>query len=490
MRNFEELFCVETAPMPAVVVIFGATGDLAQRKLFPALRNLHDRQLFNESSMIIACGRRPFTDESFRAVLGGDGDFLRHIKYCCGDNNDSGFYQKLKDMISAAESNCSDYVCNILFYLSLSPDDMLSVCSNLASNGMLQEENNGSWKHIVLEKPFGSDLESAQLLNCRLHELMNENQIYRIDHYLGKETVQNIMMLRFANVIFEPLWRSEYIQQVEITAAETLGVERRGKYYDRAGALRDMFQNHMLQLLALTAMEVPISFDADAVRDEKVKLLRSIRPFDLEKLDSQLVRGQYVAGNDLIGYRQEADVATDSVTETYVAAEIMIDNWRWRNVPFFLRSGKRLAHKKSEIAITFKAIPHSIFPGIAPEYMHHNVLTLQIFPTEGITLSLQAKKPGPKLCVGSMQLNFDYASLGKSGGDDAYERLLLDALLGDPTLFIRSDFIEESWKLLTPVLKKWAENVSAPEFYPAGSEGPEGGRKLIAPAVWRPLAVD
>ena len=486
--NWQELFCVETAPLPAAVVIFGATGDLAKRKLFPALRNLHDRKLFNEQSVIIACGRRFYTDESFRSMLGGDEDFLKHIRYCQGDNNTPEVYEKLRLMLEEADRNCQDYLCNHLFYLALASDDMLNVCNNLSKYGLLKEDFKlKQWKHVIFEKPFGRDLDSARELNNKLHDLLAEDQIYRIDHYLGKETVQNIMMLRFANAIFEPLWRAEYIEKVEITASEALGVEQRGAYYDASGALRDMFQNHMLQLLSLCAMEVPSSFDADAVRDEKVKLLRSIRPFDLKNIRNNPVRAQYTASNTASGYCQEVNIPDNSTTETYVAARIFIDNWRWRNVPFFLRSGKRMAVKKSEIAITFKSVPHSIFPNIAPGDLAGNTLVLHIYPTEGMSLYLQAKKPGPKLCIGSMRLDFDYSSLGKSSADDAYERLLLDALLGDPTLFIRSDFIEEAWKLLTPVLQTW-ELDDTLHHYPAGSEGPAAADELIAPAAWRPLA--
>ncbi len=483
--DWEELFCMEIAPLPAIIVIFGATGDLAKRKLFPALRSLHDRKLFNENSHIIACGRRSYTDGSFRELLGGDEDFLKHITYCCGDNNSSDTYCRLAKIIADFEAQKSDYAYNKLFYLALGANDMLNVCRNLSQHKLLAEPDSGeSWSHVIFEKPFGYDLESSRILNNALHGLLDEKQIYRIDHYLGKETVQNILMLRFANVIFEPLWRAEYFERVEITAAESLGVERRGGYYDQAGALRDMFQNHMLQLLSLTAMEVPSSFDADAVRDEKVKLLRAVRHFDLQMLDQQIVRGQYE------NYGSEKDVSPGSCTETYAAAKILIDNWRWRNVPFFLRSGKALAAKKSEIAVTFKNIPHSIFPNVSPEALAANELVLHIYPSEGITLALQAKKPGPKLCIGRMKLDFDYSSLGKSAGDDAYERLLLDALLGDPTLFIRSDFIEEAWKLFTPVLEHWQKSGTAPEIYPIGSNGPAGADKLIAPASWRSLSED
>ncbi len=489
--NWEELLCIEVAPLPGVVVIFGATGDLAKRKLFPALARLEERQLLHEDSVIIACGRRSYTDESFRELLNGDGDdkFRSRVHYLQGDNDDDATYEALKDKLREIDATRQDFDFNTLFYMALGASDALAVVRMLSRHGLLQEQSGGAWRHVILEKPFGSDLDSAGRLNHELHTMMNESQIYRIDHYLGKETVQNILMLRFANVIFEPLWRAEYIDRVEITAAEELGVELRGKYYDNAGALRDMFQNHMLQLLSLTAMEPPVSFDADAVRDEKAKLLKSIRPFDLRHLDSEIVRGQYVSGRGQRGYRMEPDVAQDSTTETFVAAKVMIDNWRWRGVPFFLRSGKRMSAKKSEIAITFKRVPHSIFQNIMPEDLCADTLVLQIHPDEGVVLALQAKKPGPKLCLGRMSLHFDYSELGKRGGDDAYERLLLDALLGDPTLFIRNDFIEESWKLLTPVLNAWNRECSncMLEFYPAGGEGPAGARKLIAPEFWRSL---
>ncbi|MBO5924465.1 MAG: glucose-6-phosphate dehydrogenase [Lentisphaeria bacterium] len=471
---------MDVAPMPAVVIIFGATGDLAQRKLFPALRNLHKRKMLNESSRIIACGRREYDDDTFRQMLGGDAAFLDHVSYCRGDNADDAIYQKLQNMIEEFSAECGS-PCNKLFYLALASDDMLNVCRKLSEHGLTSNEENGAWAHVVFEKPFGHDLESAKMLNNGLHKYLAEDQIYRIDHYLGKETVQNILMLRFANVIFEPLWRSEYISHVEITAAEEIGIEQRGKYYDHSGALRDMFQNHMLQLLCLMAMEAPTSFAADAVRNEKTKLLQSIRPFALDKLDEYFVRGQY------IGYRDEKNVNPNSGTETYVAAKFLIDNWRWRGVPFYLRSGKRLTNKKSEIAVTFKNIPHSIFQGISPETLGGNTLVLNIYPTEGIDLSIQAKKPGPKLCIGRMTLNVNYSSLGKAHTDDAYERLLLDALKGDSTLFIRNDFIEEAWKLLTPVLNLWQNDSHSLEFYHPGSAGPAGADKLIEPASWRSL---
>jgi glucose-6-phosphate 1-dehydrogenase len=342
---------------------------------------------------------------------------------------------------------------------------------------------------VVIEKPFGRDLESARKLDNELRKILRERQIYRIDHYLGKETVQNILMLRFANVIFEPVWNRNYIDSVQITAAETVGVEHRAGYFEQAGLLRDMFQNHMLEMLSLVAMEAPSSFDAKAVRDEKTKLLRSIRPFPKGKLGESLVRGQYSEGSDASGatlpaYRAEPGVKPDSKIETFVAAKLFIDNWRWQGVPFFLRSGKRLPKKRSEIAITFKRLPHSIFSPLKPEDLNPNQLVLNVQPEEGLSLTIQAKQPGPKLCMGSLTMDFKYASILEEGETmpEAYERLLLDCMLGDQTLFIRSDAIETAWSLLTPVLRAWESDEPGCGklfSYPAGSWGPEEAEKLF-----------
>ncbi len=348
-----------------------------------------------------------------------------------------------------------------------------------------------------MEKPFGRDLESARKLECDLRSHLDETQIYRIDHYLGKETVQNILMFRFANLVFEPVWNRNYISSVEITVAESLGVEKRAGYYDNSGVLRDMFQNHMLQLLALVAMEAPTGFDADRIRDERVRLLRAIHPLPLCCLPSWMVRGQYdegeMDGKSVHAYRDEDGVAEDSQTETYAALKLFVDNWRWKGVPFFLRSGKRLNRKLSEIAITFKQVPHSMFSPFVPERaLTPNVLVLTIQPQEGLTLTIQAKHPGPKLCISPLKMSFSYDSVFGTNPPDAYERLLLDVMLGDQSLFVRHDEMEITWSFITPLLETIAEGKNAPKlkFYRSGGEGPEAADELVRSTghEWRSIA--
>ncbi|MHC4498425.1 MAG: glucose-6-phosphate dehydrogenase, partial [Planctomycetota bacterium] len=325
----------------------------------------------------------------------------------------------------------------------------------------------------IVEKPFGKDLQTALELNSTIAQCFDESQIYRIDHYLGKETVQNILIFRFANTIFEPVWNRNYIDSIQITIAETVGVEHRAGYYDKSGALRDMFQNHMLQMLALVAMEPPVSFEADRIRDEKVKLLRSIRPFNPDELDRLIIRGQYGPGSidskQVIGYRREPDVDPQSKTETFVAAKLFIDNWRWKGVPFYLRTGKRLPRKDTEIAITFKNVPHSMFISAGLADALPNVLVLQIQPEEGISLSFQAKRPGSKICMDTLNMSFSYQDIFGVSLPEAYQRLLLDCILGDQTLFTRYDTVQTSWELLTPVLEAWQKDATPPYEYPAGS---------------------
>lgn len=346
---------------------------------------------------------------------------------------------------------------------------------------------------MVVEKPFGSSLQTAVELNRKIHECFDESQIYRIDHYLGKETVQNILMFRFANAIFEPIWNRNYIDHVQITIAESLGVEHRASYYDKAGALRDMFQNHMLGMLSLVAMEPPTSFDADHIRDEKVKLLRSIRSFKLLPWQTDIIRGRYAAGTvggtDVCGFRQEPGVAQDSKTETFVAAKMFIDNWRWKGVPFYLRTDKRLATKLTEIAITFKKVPHSMFASVELDDMPANVLVLKIQPDEGISLSFQAKRPGSKSCIGTLNMDFNYADVFGAELPEAYQRLLLDCMVGDQTLFTRQDDVQLSWELLAPVLEAWQNTDSVPYEYPAGSDSFSQADSLIESdgRQWRKL---
>jgi glucose-6-phosphate 1-dehydrogenase len=349
---------------------------------------------------------------------------------------------------------------------------------------------------LVIEKPFGQDLESATQLNERIGHCFDESQIYRIDHYLGKETVQNILMFRFANLIFEPLWNRNYIDHIQITISESIGVGHRANYYDKSGALRDMFQNHMLQILTLATMEPPVSFEADSIRDEKVKLLKAIRPIDIKKINDNFVRAQYGQGKikaeQVKGYLDEKSVAENSKTETFVAARLFIDNWRWKGVPFYLRTGKAMKAKNTEIAVYFKSVPHSLFASVGLDEMPPNVLVFQIQPEEGMTLSFQAKRPGSKICMTTLDMNFNYKNVFLIEMPEAYQRLLLDCMLGDQTLFTRYDTVEASWKLLEPVLQLWQKDEAALYTYPAGSESFPQADDLIGSdgRKWRNISVD
>jgi len=497
--------CAENRPVPNLLVIFGASGDLTRRKLIPALYHLFMRDLLHSDSRIIGCARSEMDKQQFRQSLrefltGEDqeklNEFLGRVSYFSGDYSDPATYQKLRQQIFELDPG---QTMNRTFYLATPASLYPQIVPELGKAGLCAENYEGTpWSHVVLEKPFGFDLASAEALDRMLHETLRERQIYRIDHYLGKETVQNILMLRFANIIFEPVWNSSYIDHIQITAAESVGVGTRAGYYDQSGQLRDMFQNHMLAMLALVAMEAPAVFDADSMRDEQLKLIRSIRPFPIQELDKYLIRGQYTQSMDkaLPGYRQEANIPPGSNTETYVAAKILIDNWRWRGVPFLLRTGKRLASKRSEIAITFKRVPHSIFPQLRAEDLEPDTLVLNVQPEEGMALSIQAKQPGSKLCMGKLTMNFSYAEVFGGKVPDAYERLLLDCMLGDQTLFIRSDTIAAAWKLLTPILEAWQKSDSqkldcpcALQFYSAGSEGPNAAEKLLdgIDSTWRTI---
>jgi glucose-6-phosphate 1-dehydrogenase len=500
--------CAESRPQPNLLVIFGASGDLTRRKLIPALYHLFTRDLLHPDSRIIGCARSNLTSEQFQASLqeflpaaedpGKLAEFLGRISYLSGDYSDPATYQRLHKHIREMDSA---QALNHTFYLATPSSLYPVIVPELGKAGLTSENYEGTpWRHVILEKPFGVDLASAEALDRMLHETLHERQIYRIDHYLGKETVQNILMLRFANIIFEPIWNNSYIDHVQITAAEAVGVEKRAGYYDQSGQLRDMFQNHMLAMLSLVAMEPPSVFDADALRDEQAKLIRAIRPFPVQELDQYLVRGQYrsgqIDGKAVPGYREEADIPEGSNTETYVAAKVLIDNWRWRGVPFLLRTGKRLSSKRSEIAITFKRVPHSIFPQLRAEDLEPDTLVLNVQPEEGMALSIQAKQPGSKLCMGKLTLNFNYREVFGGNIPDAYERLLLDCMLGDQTLFIRSDVIAAAWKLLTPILQAWKKSDDkqldcpcALQFYTAGSEGPKLAERLPNDigTTWRPI---
>jgi glucose-6-phosphate 1-dehydrogenase len=483
-----EIVCAETAAPPTAMVVFGASGDLAARKLLPSLTQIRERGLLSDSFCLIGCGRTEYSDERFRETAraalaenatGTDDDtaasFVEKLYYLSGDYDDPSLYQRIKERLGELRTRHDIAGCNI-FYLAVPPVLYGSIAEHLGEAGLAchDEPECHQRARLVVEKPFGKDLASATELNRVLAKWFKEEQIYRIDHYLGKETVQNLMIFRFANAIFEPVWNRSHIDHVQITIAETLGVEHRANYYDQSGALRDMFQNHMLQMMALVAMEAPSSFDADRVRDEKAKLLRSIRPFQLDAWNSPFVRGRYgpavTNGQEVASYRDEPGVAADSTTETFVAARLFVDNWRWKDVPFYLRTGKRLARKTTEIAITFKQVPHSLFGSVGLDELPPNVLVFRIQPEEGMSLHFQAKRPGSKICMGTLNMSFAYKDVFRAEMPEAYERLLLDCMTGDQTLFTRFDSVDLAWRLLAPVLDAWHDGRTPLPEYPAGSE--------------------
>jgi len=488
--------CVEVAPLPVSLVLFGAGGDLAKRKLFPSLYQLYRANLLHPDSRIGCCLRNAdgFREKVRNALPSAAPDcrdaFLDLLDPVVGDYRSEAFFASLAEFLRETGRSASALPRNRLFYLAVPPDACAGAVEGLSRAGLLYEPENGPWRHVILEKPFGRDLASACELDDFLHRHLREEQIYRIDHYLGKETVQNIAILRFANPIFEPVWDCRSIDHVQITLAEDLGVETRANYFEQSGFLRDMFQNHMLEMLSLAAMEKPETFAADAVRDEQRKVVDAIRRAPAESAARDLVRAQYIAGSGMSGYREEPGVDPASQVETYAAARFFIDNARWRGVPFYVRGGKRLAAKKTEIAIVFKRPDHSIFAPLRAEEFAQDTLVMHVQP-EGMDLTLQAKHPGPRLCMGPMTLHFHYDELGTSAVTDAYARLLLDAMLGDPTLFMRSDLIRSGWELFTPVLDAWRDRpeTSPLHFYPAGSGGPAAADDLLRRdgREWRPL---
>jgi glucose-6-phosphate 1-dehydrogenase len=499
----QQQFCMETRPDPCGLVIFGASGDLAERKLFPSIHNLRKSGLLPKNFYAVGVGRTPMTDDAFRVrvldsvrkharsgpAAGGDAELrelLRHFRYVQGDYADPGAYARLSkvlDEMDGAHGTCG----NRIYYLSLPPSAYEIVVRGLAGAGLARPAGKRCWSRVIVEKPFGRDLAGAQRLNAEVLRAFEEDQTYRIDHYLGKETVQSILVLRFANVLFEPVWNRDFIDHVQITAAESLGVGHRAGYYEDAGVMRDMFQNHLLQLLCITAMEPPASFHADRVRDEKVKVLRTLR-FPEGGPEKWAVRGQYgpgdVEGKPAAAYRGEKGVAAGSCTETFAALTLHVNNLRWQGVPFYLRSGKRLARRWSEIAVVFKRVPHLLFEPLRSEDISPNVLALRIQPDEGMSLSFETKHPGPKLCMSSVTMDFNYES---SFGEppEAYERLLLDCMAGDQTLFTRSDWVDLSWTFLQPLLDLWSKG--EPDAYPSGSWGPPAADGLLAGSgrAWR-----
>lgn len=492
----QEIACAEVKAPPCGLIVFGASGDLVQRKLLPSVFEMFSRELLNPNFYLLGCGRSRFNDRQFRDTAAGDlrkalggvstdvlNRFIANLYYIIGDYGDQSFYNSIAEKL-----NDLDRVHNVeggrVFYLAVPPLLYGTIVEGLDKAGLSCPHGPQCEQvRLVVEKPFGRDLKSATELNRTIQKHFSERQIYRIDHYLGKETVQNILMFRFANTIFEPVWNRNFIDHIQITIAESVGVEHRGGYYDKAGALRDMFQNHMLGMLALVGMEPPVSFEADQVRDEKVKLLRCIRPLTGQSADSDFVRGQYtqglIEGQKVPGYRREPGVNQASATETYVAARLFVDNWRWEGVPFYLRTGKRLAGKDTEIAIVFKKIPHSMFASIGLTDLPANTLIMQIQPEEGISLSFQAKRPGSKVCIGTLRMQFSYTEVFLGNPPEAYQRLLLDCMLGDQMLFTRQDDVEMSWRLLEPVLQAWETGEGRPCEYPAGCESFKEADHLI-----------
>jgi glucose-6-phosphate 1-dehydrogenase len=496
--------CEIEVPGPCCLVIFGASGDLAKRKLLPSLFRLYTGGMLPEQFFILGTSRSDPGTERFRETMllevktatAGTFDqkawdaFSARLYHSAFDYGDPAAYgPKLRDILPALERRHQTGGTRI-FYLSVPPPVYEDIIQNLGTAGLAWEETGNS--RIVIEKPFGRDLVSARKLSTVLHAHFQERQVFRIDHYLAKETVQNILMFRFANSIFEPLWNRRYIDHVQITAAETLGVEHRAGYYEQSGVLRDMFQNHMFQLLAVIAMEAPPTFEADLVQDERVKVFRSIRPFALDRLKEQVVIGQYdtgvVQGSPVIGYLEEEGVSGGSITPTFAALKVFIDNWRWNDVPFYLRSGKRLAARKTEIAIYFKPVPHSMFPTTVGGPIDPDTLVLRIQPDEGMSLTYQIKSPGSKMCLDPVVMDYTYP---RGTELDAYEWVLLDCMLGDRMLFTRQDGVEQTWSLLTPVIEQLEAGLAAGDIlhYPAGSEGPGEASQLLEKdkRAWRQL---
>jgi glucose-6-phosphate 1-dehydrogenase len=481
---------------PCTLVIFGATGDLTKRKLLPSLLNLAQAGLLPSQFGIVGIGREGVDDAAFRARILDElqefaapevpkqtrDELVRHLRYLSGDFSDPNLYQSLKKLLEEMESK-EKTRGNVLYYLATPPSVFAPIVHALGAAGMVSEDR--AWRRVIVEKPFGEDLESARALNQELRRDLAERQIFRIDHYLGKETVQNILVFRFANGIFEPVWNRRYIDHVQITVAESDGIGTRGRYYDQAGALRDMVPNHLFQLLSFIAMEPPISFEAGTVRDEKAKVLHAIAPMSEEEVIRRTVRGQYREGAGLDrrrhpGYRAEEFVKAGSSTETYVALKLYVDNWRWAEVPFYLRTGKGLAERVTEIVIQFKRAPFVLFRDTEVERLPANTLVLNIQPDEGISLRFQAKVPGPTVRMGEVEMDFKYSEHFGEVPSTGYETLLHDCMVGDATLFQRDDMVEAGWRIAQPILDVW-KALPPRNFpnYPYGSSGPKEADELL-----------
>ncbi|HEX8919815.1 MAG TPA: glucose-6-phosphate dehydrogenase [Chloroflexota bacterium] len=487
----------EQVPDPLTLVIFGATGDLAHRKLVPALYNLADQELLPDKLAIVGFGRSQRDDDDFRDGLRQSVEesgtkispeswdtFAQRITYVRGRYDDEDSFKKLAEELDRIDER-AETRNHRLFYLATPPNVYADVVGNLGRAELNKPHEEGGWSRLIVEKPFGRDLETARALDRCIHGVFDESQVYRIDHYLGKETVQNIFVLRFINGIFEPIWNRNYVDHVQITVAESLGVEGRGGYYEEAGAVRDMLQSHLLQLLTLTAMEPPSEFTGDKVRDEKVKVLDALQFPGPDDVGHCVVAGQYsrgmVDGRYVPGYHDEHDVSVRSTTETYVAAKLLVNNWRWAGVPFYLRTGKRMAKRVSEIAIQFRRAPHMLLPGSGQQRPRRNVLVLRIQPDDGLALRLDVKAPGPGLRVRPVDMSFLYKNAFGGSSPEAYQRLLLDAMRGDSTLFARSDEVEAAWSLVTTIFDCWSRDTNRDvPSYPAGSWGPEAAEDLLA----------
>jgi len=490
----DSLLVPDRVPDPCVLVIFGASGDLTRRKLIPAVWHLQQQGRLPEQFALVGGARSAMSPDDFRARMGealhefvgvgGDevDHFLSHLDYVSGDPGDAGFYERLGTRLQQIDEERGT-AGNRCFYCSVPPQVYLPIIEQLGNAGLHREaQGEPGWVRIVVEKPFGHDLESARDLNRSIHAVFAEHQIFRIDHYLGKETVQNILVFRLANSMFEPLWNRRYVDHVQITAAEAVGVEHRAGYYDGSGALRDMIQNHLLQVLCVVAMEPPSAFDAESVRLEKLKVLKAIRPISVGEVDHFAVRAQYTEGevDDVLvpGYREEQNVPADSRTETYAAVEFILDNWRWQGVPFYVRTGKRMPLRASAITMRFKQPPHLIFAG--GKDLRPSTLTIRIQPDEGIALSFSGKTPGPDVNLGTVEMDFNYQDAFGGRSPEAYETLLLDCLLGDGTLFADAGWIEKSWELLMPIHEAWsAASATQVPGYRAGSWGPTEADELF-----------
>jgi glucose-6-phosphate 1-dehydrogenase len=473
---------------PVAMVIFGASGDLTSRKLLPAIANLAKEGALDERFILIGVARTPLNDDSFRDLIKKATEanqnktldtIIQNARYISGDYAKSETFDALKKILDETQALHHN---NKLFYLATVPEVFIEVACALKANN-LNTEDKDTFTRIVIEKPFGRNYETAQQLDKSLHDCFLESQIYRIDHYMGKETVQNVLALRFANAVFEPVWNRRYVDNIQVTVAESIGVEHRGTFYETEGALRDIVQNHVMQVLAITLMEPPPVVDAQGIRDEKVKLLKSIKIFSPDEIANKVVRGQYTAGQidgqEVPSYRDEPGVSKDSKTETYLAMELEVDNFRWAGVPIYVRTGKRLKRRVTDVVLTFQKVPHLPFSPTFSRGLRQDRLVLRIQPDESITLHFGAKVPGPEFKLQDVTMNFSYKEEFKTTPKDAYERLILDALMGDPTLFIRTDEVQQAWKIVDPVLNGFQEDLIPLAFYQAGTWGPKEADRLL-----------